>query len=593
MLDDLNYNVILNVIEYLNVLDSGILAATSKRYLYLVCEYRRLRGPEIAVSSSWDASNCKHRSAKEVASAPIQLMQKPPNLVLSFSATRRDDDTSAKEFAMAVLGSMPSNAIILGATTGSILVNLGKKDEAFATEYTSTSSVMFASFPDAEIRPFALDGSQERSTRMVEQDFEIFADELAIAGDQHWKSIIVYATGTSAAMVDIFISAIQSKIPNTTIVGGACDGGFIHRYFLTREYLLTFPVKLLRRKITSLGGSNAQLKQCSEKTDLIDLALQLQTQSMVNPNAWIQIEGVKDAIFGVVFGGQVPVRSIVSRGVRSVTHGVPKNSSPYVVKDEEMGSNIGPPDLGFQNIKSAHCIFSLTNVETGETIHAMDLYNRAMNDKASFVGVKRSHEDGFELHLLDRDLCGLLGSVIVPTNGSHDQEDSLVGAEVDFFYMDGEACRVDMDHKVSVLREKTKGERILGALIFSCSGRGPLRGALVPSCTSTSKPLIDEDMEDASRFARVFPEVPCLGYFSGSEIGPLALVGGSNDSTKTAKQRSTAVVCLFIDPIAKRRVYNLDDTPEAVQTFIDQAMKSGLIGGHKRVVKKSEHPGNY
>jgi len=559
-----------------------------------VCEYRRLRGPEVVVSSSWDASNCKQRSAKEVASAPIQLIQKPPNLVLSFNATRRDDATSGKEFAMAVLGSMPSNATLLGVTAGTVLVNLGKKDEDVATEYTSTSSVMFASFPDAEIRPFALDGSQKRSLRMVEQDFEMFADELAIAGDQHWKSIIVYATGTSAAMVDIFVSAIQSKIPNTTIVGGACDGGYVHKYFLTREYLLTFPVKLLRRKITSLGGSNAQLKQCSEKADLVDLALQLQTKSMVNPNAWIQIEGVKDAIFGVVLGGQVPVRSMVSRGVRSVTHGVPQKSSPYVVKDEEMGSNIGPPDLGFQNVKTAHCIFSFTHVETGETIHAMDLYVRAINEKASFVGVKRSHEDGFELHLLDRELCGLLGSVIVPTDGSPDQEDSLVGADVDFFYMDGEACRVDMDHRVSVLREQTKGERILGALMFSCSGRGPLRGATVPSCSSTSKPLIDEDMEDASRFARVFPEVPCLGYFAGSEIGPLALVGGSNGySNRSAKQRSTAVVCLFIDPIAKRHVYDLDDTPEGVQAFVDQAMSSGLISGHKRVIRKTEHPGNF
>ena len=226
-MDELNYNVVLNVIEYLNVLDSGILAATSKRHLYLVCEYRRLRGPEVVVSSSWDASNCKQRSAKEVASAPIQLIQKPPNLVLSFNATRRDDATSGKEFAMAVLGSMPSNATLLGVTAGTVLVNLGKKDEDVATEYTSTSSVMFASFPDAEIRPFALDGSQKRSPRMVEQDFEMFADELAIAGDQHWKSIIVYATGTSAAMVDIFVSAIQSKIPNTTIVGGACDGGYV------------------------------------------------------------------------------------------------------------------------------------------------------------------------------------------------------------------------------------------------------------------------------------------------------------------------------------------------------------------------------
>lgn len=71
-------------------------------------------------------------------------------------------------------------------------------------------------------------------------------------------------------------------------------------------------------------------------------------------------------------------------------------------------------------------------------------------------------------------------------------------------------------------------------------------------------------------------------------------MGGSNGySKRSAKQRSTAVVCLFIDPIAKRRVYDLDDTPEGVQAFIDQAMSLGLIGGLKRVIKKTEHPGNF
>lgn len=34
-----------------------------------------------------------------------------------------------------------------------------------------------------------------------------------------------------------------------------------------------------------------------------------------------------------------------------------------------------------------------------------------------------------------------------------------MGAEVDLFYMDGETCRVDMDHKVSVL--------LIGALMFA------------------------------------------------------------------------------------------------------------------------------
>lgn len=106
---------------------------------------------------------------------------------------------------MAVIGSMPFVGSYCWYSSGK---SWQKRRECCDGIY-ATSLVMFASFPDAKIRPlFVLDGSQKRCPKMVEQDCEIFAEELVIAGDQHWKSINVYATGTSAAMVDIFVSAI-------------------------------------------------------------------------------------------------------------------------------------------------------------------------------------------------------------------------------------------------------------------------------------------------------------------------------------------------------------------------------------------------
>ena len=50
---------------------------------------------------------------------------------------------------------------------------------------------------------------------------------------------------------------------------------------------------------------------------------------------------------------------------------------------------------------------------------------------------------------------------------------SLQNAEIDFFALDGESCMEDMDMTMSKLKEQTSGEEILGAVMFSCNGRGP------------------------------------------------------------------------------------------------------------------------
>jgi small ligand-binding sensory domain FIST len=85
--------------------------------------------------------------------------------------------------------------------------------------------------------------------------------------------------------------------------------------------------------------------------------------------------------------------------------------------------------------------------------------------------------------------------------------------EIDFFELDGQACLEDMDLAVSTLKEQTTSanELVLCALMISCNGRGPV-----------SPFMDDETMADARRFNNLFPEVPCLGFYAGGEIGPLA-----------------------------------------------------------------------
>jgi hypothetical protein len=420
---------------------------------------------------------------------------------------------------------------------------------------------MYASLPDVDIRAFSFDRHRGVDEDMVQQ-INTFADELVSKEPNHWKSVIVYAAGSgSGLLVESVVSAIQSKLPNVVIVGGICDQGYITRETTqsSRTELQSLTVRQLRRKIQKIGGDpNAFFV---EKSELVDLALQLQSA-----NRLTALDHVEDAVFGVVLGGDVPVRSVVSRGVMSVTHNIPQPSSPYVVKNVRL---IRPDDNDFMfrgsDLQPIHMIHDLIHMETGATITAMDLLSRAM-DKAEFIGVKRPQEDGFALHMLS-PYCQSVNALMIMTDGSEQQLTPLTGAEVDFFYLNGEACCSDMDNTVNMLREQTRGEEILGALMYSCDGRGPRPG-----------PLIPETMADATRFGKVFPYVPCLGFYASGEIGPIALAGNQNvfRKGKAAVQGFTAVFCLFIVPVVEERNYVLvDDSPDSVQDFVKKLLSNG------------------
>ena len=45
-------NIVLHVIQFLNARDSGRLMQTTKRFYYLVHQFRRLRGPELVAAAS-------------------------------------------------------------------------------------------------------------------------------------------------------------------------------------------------------------------------------------------------------------------------------------------------------------------------------------------------------------------------------------------------------------------------------------------------------------------------------------------------------------------------------------------------------------
>ena len=155
-------------------------------------------------------------------------------------------------------------------------------------------------------------------------------------------------------------------------------------------------------------------------------------------------------------------------------------------------------------------------------------------------------------------------SIILMTDGSEEQTKSLENAQLDLFSLDSDECKRHMDWTLTQLKEQTRDETILGAVMFSCNGRGP-----------HARSLLREKMSDATKFHKHFGTIPCCGFYAGGEIGPMAMAG-SHDNVfqrgKVAVQGFTAVFALFIVPAAQPRAFDLDDSDENVANFVRERL---------------------
>eukprot|EP00980_Cylindrotheca_fusiformis_P019916 scaffold7017_cov134-Cylindrotheca_fusiformis.AAC.11 len=538
-----NSDLVLHVVQYMGAVEAGRLASCSRRFYYLVHQYRDLSGPELVTSASWDPVGKRELGLKQVIQNGIRGLQKEPTLVLGFSNPRSH---LADKLPCRLLN---ENVVILGAIAGDIQVNQ-KYD---APEHKSNASIMLANFPNAVVQPFVI-----QHGRKAETDINALKKKL-LQNQVGWKAMIVYACGHGGSFAETFISSIQQGLPGIAIVGGICSSGYISKTptgvsddTMSKEEISRMTIRQLKNLNRFLGGED---KTFLEKAELAEYVFQLsQSKSIISD----RLMECHDSIFGIVLGGEAPVKSMVSRGVRSVIQGpeASLSSSPFTVHSTKL---VRPEDDDFlfrgRGMKPMHMIRSLKHDD--KIVPAEEMINRVIST-ADFIGIKRQSQDGFELHLMS-PYCQAAEQFLVMTNGSAEEEASLKDAEINFFALCGDACLSDMERTVEKLKEQTQGEKILGAVMFSCNGRGPQRGG-----------LITEPMADARRFSKGFPNVPCLGFYAGGEIGPLALAGNENvfQTGRVALQGFTAVFALFIVPVVERPNYHLDDSLENVTRFV-------------------------
>jgi len=191
--------------------------------------------------------------------------------------------------------------------------------------------------------------------------------------------------------------------------------------------------------------------------------------------------------------------------------------------------------------------------------------NYQQGHRPQFVGIRNSADEGFALHDFGSVLKEGGGQGLFFSSADGESESGVVvGSEVDLFALDPDACLVDLDVTLASLKSQLKGETLLGALMFSCSGRGP-----------SDRSILGKKMADASGFENAFPGLPLLGFYAGGEIGPEAkpTKAISLRAGKVSFQGFTVVFGVWIVPERVRsRCWDLDDSDESCSKYVKQKL---------------------
>lgn len=168
------------------------------------------------------------------------------------------------------------------------------------------------------------------------------------------------------------------------------------------------------------------------------------------------------------------------------------------------------------------------------------------------------------LNVQQNDISQTLNAFLFMAGNADESERALSNSNIDLFTLDSEASLLDINTSVSRLKAQVGDETVLGAVMYSCSARGPKAGS-----------IFSHDMGDVKAFSEVFTGVPCVGFYAGGEVGPLTRTGRNDVFAQgnSALQGFTAVFALFIVPPVKLRNVDLDDSRANVEAFCQEKLK--------------------
>jgi small ligand-binding sensory domain FIST len=203
---------------------------------------------------------------------------------------------------------------------------------------------------------------------------------------------------------------------------------------------------------------------------------------------------VREGIVGVALSGNIEVDTIVAQGCRPVgpqyqiTKGE-RNVLAEVAPVSEKGTEEAKPPL--------EALRELMNQLSPE--------DQQLAQHSLFLGIAR---DEFKLELQQGDFLirNLLG--VDPKVGAIAVGDKLrPGQRIQFHLRDGNTSAEDLEVLLKNYKQEEKSSSAVGALLFSCLGRG--------------KELYGQPNFDSQLFRQYIDQIPLGGFFCNGEIGPV------------------------------------------------------------------------
>ncbi|AFZ48902.1 FIST signal transduction protein [Dactylococcopsis salina] len=223
------------------------------------------------------------------------------------------------------------------------------------------------------------------------------------------------------------------------------------------------------------------------------MAMGMQT-GLFYQNGTENTELLRGGMVGVALSGNIKVDTIVAQGCRPVgpqfqiTKGE-RNVLAEVAMVGENGAEAGKPPL--QALR--------------ELMNELSPDDQQLAQDSLFLGIARSE---FKLELQEGDFLirNLLG--IDPKVGAIAVGDKLrPGQRIQFHLRDGNTSAEDLEVLLEKYQREEKNNSAVGALLFSCLGRG--------------KELYGKPNFDSELFRRYVGEIPLGGFFCNGEIGPV------------------------------------------------------------------------
>ena len=200
---------------------------------------------------------------------------------------------------------------------------------------------------------------------------------------------------------------------------------------------------------------------------------------------------ISEGSVGVALTGNLTIESIVAQGCRSIgdTYQITQGEKNIIL---EMTDNQGLTD-------------SPLNILRGIIGHLSE-EDQELAQYSLFLGIAR---DEFKLELKHGDylIRNLVG--VDPKYGAVAVGDRIrVGQRVRFHLRDAKASADDLETLLTNYRQSKSISPSLGALMFSCLGRG--------------EGLYGKPSFDSRLFLDYVPNIPISGFFCNGEIGPVA-----------------------------------------------------------------------